>query len=290
MMPENNWYGHTFVLARYCGMRSLTPPIFGSVPHGWRLDYTTTSPGTLSSAPLLVWNDRHAEAATAVGVQHVVKIGAPFVYAAHSLVKEIGPVSPAGRGTLFMPGHSVRQILTNKDHRQLITEVEATEEGPFSVALFYIDLARDEVRHPYEEAGWRVVSFGRRDQDLYLYRIITEMLHHQTLISDDLSTAIWYGAHLGRRVRIVDPGRRDLTKAQASTHALARDLWPRLFDAGAEGEEAIDLADAELGASSMLPASELTNALGWSTWRRPLANTVRLAVDIRHGGGFRRGV
>ena len=33
MMPDNNWYGHRSILARFCNVKDQ--PVFGSLQHGW---------------------------------------------------------------------------------------------------------------------------------------------------------------------------------------------------------------------------------------------------------------
>jgi hypothetical protein len=287
MMPENNWYGHTFVLARYCGLQILNPPIYGSLPHGWRPDYSNPGRLALMSAPLFAWNESQASAATTAGVQHAMRIGAPFIYACRSLLGDAEGDIPAGTGTLCMPQHSVPGWQSTQDHSRFIAEVEATETGPFTVALFYVDMSRSEVVSPYETAGWRVVSFGRRDENLFVYRVITEMVRHRSVVSDQVGTPVWYGAHLGRRVRIVGPPAAHLYIDDAN---VFRDRWPSVFGAGVEGEEARALADLELDGSCILAPDALREALGWSSASRMIAAYgVRWAVDRRHGKEARRG-
>ena len=286
-MPENNWYGHTFVLARYCGLKSLAPPIYGMLPHGWRPDYSPIVRPTFSHAPLLVWNERHAEAASAAGVEHIVRVGAPFVYASHSIAGNFEGTA-SGKGTLCMPLHSVSRRHSIQNHGQLIAEVEESEDGPFAVALFYVDMSRREVTDPYHRAGWRIVSFGRRDDNLFIYRVIAEMVRYRTVVSDHLSTATWYAAHLGKRVRVMGspPAHPDLKESGLS---VMSDRWPDIYGEGLEGEAAQMLANRELGASFALSPADLRNALGWSTWRQGAATTLRLAIDLRHDRAMRRG-
>jgi hypothetical protein len=173
-----------------------------------------------------------------------------------------------------------------QDHSRFIAEVEATETGPFTVALFYVDMSRAEVVSPYEKAGWRIVSFGRRDENMFVYRVITEMVRHRSVVSDQVGTAIWYAAHLGRRVRIVGPPPEHLS---ADPQAI-RARWPSVFGAGVDGDEAMALAELELDGSRLLEPAALRDALGWSSWGRMIgAYGVRWAVDLRHSQEFRRG-
>jgi hypothetical protein len=285
-MPENDWYGHSFVLARYCSMPMLHPPIWGSLHHGWAPTYAFDT-GRLRQLPRLVWNEEQASAARASGHREPTIIGAPFLYAAASIA-ESSPTMPSGAGTLLMPRHSTPGTRITAEHRHLIAEVEATEEPPYTVALYYLELA--EVRRNYEEAGWRLISFGSRDDDLFIYRLIAEMAQQRTVVANGISTALWYGAHLGRRVRVLKtdpdpavPGRTD----DAASNARR---WPTIYAEGIEGGDATALAAVELGASSLLEPDELRAALGWTSYRRLLAVAGRSVVDLRHGRALRRGV
>jgi hypothetical protein len=288
MMPENSWYGHGFVLARYCAMEALRPPIFGSLHHGWAPEYSFEV-GRLRQLPRLVWNEQQAGAARAAGHPKVVVVGAPFVYAAASLGATAPTPAARGEGTLLMPRHSTPGIELAAEHAELIEEVEASEEPPYTVALFYLDLAQAEVRIPYERAGWRITSFGTREEDLFLYRVISEMSRHRTVVANGISTALWYGAQLGRRIRVLatDPDPRVPGRGDDAASNARR--WPGVYGVGVEGPAAEALAAVELGATAQLAPDDLITALGWDRSHRALAAVGRALVDARHGRALRRG-
>lgn len=100
MIPDNDWYGHKYILSLYCG-RPLATAIFGSVMHGWVPELGDAGHRRVTSAPLFVWNEMLEADAVKTGVPNVRAIGAPFLYLAE-LLGQSGP-SPTGRGTLCFP-------------------------------------------------------------------------------------------------------------------------------------------------------------------------------------------
>jgi hypothetical protein len=286
-MPENGWYGHSFSLARYCAMPTLNPPIWGSLHHGWAPEYSFTA-GRLRQLPRLVWNEQQAAAATAAGQPTVAVIGAPFLYAVTSLLGG-SPSTSNGTGTLLMPRHSTSGTRLTREHQDLIAEVGATEEPPYTVALYYLDLEIAEVKSCYQAAGWRIVCFGTRGDHLFLYRVIAEMARHRTVVANGISTALWYGAHLGRRIRVLETAPDPAVPGRSDDAASNARRWPGVYGAGVEGAEAEALAAVELGAAAQLEPDALRAALGWASSRRVVAAAGRLALDARHGRALRRG-
>jgi hypothetical protein len=287
-MPDNDFYGHRTALARYCGLRQSSPAVFGSIRHGWQPDLGEIGERRIPSAPIFVWNRREQDEAARRGIPNVIAIGAPFLYAASTLAAgDGGP--PVGAGTIVFPLHSGGMTHTSQDHGQLIEQVEAEEQGPFTVSVFYQDLHRPEVVEPFRRAGWRRVSFGSRDDPLFLTRLVLELAAHRAVVSDLVSSAVWYGAHLGRRVRLMGPTPQIVRRSGSDPQLERYERWPQLREPGVEGEAATALAAVELGADCMRSPDELAALLGWRSWHRYAAPVVRLAIDARHGNDLRRG-
>jgi hypothetical protein len=285
MMPDNDYYGHRTAMARYCGLKQLSPAVFGSIRHGWQPDLGQIGDRTLTAAPIFVWNEREAAQAAERAIPNVVPIGAPFLYGVAAMAAGAGP--PAGTGTIVFPLHSDGFTEARQDRPHLIGAVEAAEPGPYAVSIYYQDLARPEVVEPFVQAGWRVVSFGSRDDPMFMPRLILELQAHQVVVSDLVCSAIWYGAHLGRRVRVMGPP-PSFSDDRPLIGEL-RDRWPDLYRDGIEGPAAVELAAVELGVPCMRPPDELAELLGWRSWHRYAARLGRLAVDARHGNELRRG-
>ncbi len=288
MMPDNDWYGHRTALARYCGLPQRSPAVFGSIRHGWQPDLGDIGERRIPSAPIFVWNRREADQARDRAIPNVMAIGAPFLYGVANLRSGESP-PPPGAGTIVFPLHSGGLTAVAQDRAGLIAEVERSEPGPHTVSIFYQDLVRPEVVEPFEQAGWRIVSFGTRDDPMFLTRLILELQAHRAVVSDVVSSAVWYGAHLGRRVRVLGP-QPQVTRHDGRTDGTdLTDRWPELYGDGVDGPVAEALAAGELGVDCMRSPDELARLLGWRSWRRYAAPAVRLAVDLRHGNDLRLG-
>jgi len=288
MMPDNDYYGHRTALARYCGLKQLSPAVFGSIRHGWQPDLGDIGERTITAAPIFVWNEREQQQAETRQIPNVVAIGAPFIYGVASL-RAGAERPPAGRGTIVFPKHSDGTVRVTQDCERLVAETERQAEGPFTVSVFYQDLHRPEMVEPFTRAGWRMVTFGSRDEPQFLPRMVLELEAHAAVVSDAVCSALWYGAHLGRRVRVLGapPEVTMLDGHRPDTDLSAR--WPQLYGTGVEGPEAEALAAVELGVGCMREPDELARLLGWRSWRRYAAPLVRLAIDARHGNDLRLG-
>jgi hypothetical protein len=190
------------------------------------------------------------------------------------------------QGTLVMLKHSIIQNLLTTTMDSSSPRPKPARKDHSRSHCFYIDKARRKVREPDERAGWRVVSFGRRDQNIFLVRLIAEMVQHQAVMSNSVTTAIWYAAHLGRRVRVFGSRSEELSDAKFDCDEISPIFRPQVFEDGVQGDVALALADDELGFPSMLSPTALNDVLRLSPWRQPLAGSVRLAI---HGGKWRHG-
>ena len=287
MIPDNDWYGHKYILSLYCG--HLQPPaIFGSLMHGWRSEMDGSGHRRLTSAPLLVWNELLAAEAKQNGVPNTRSIGAPFLY----LIDLLGRGSlrtPPGRGTLCFPYHSAGELRVDRNHRRFVEHVEATETGPFTASLFYQDINRPGFRDPFDEAGWRIVCCGTRDDPLFLFRLYAEILSHEVVLADQLGSSIWYAGALGRRIRIVPATPTMSRSGENEELADFVSTFPMLHGAGLDQRAARDEAYIQLGYSSMLNPTDLSGILGWNSSKRFYASVLGKVIDHRRAPGARGG-
>lgn len=287
MIPDNDWYGHKYILSLYCE-RPRQSAIYGTLMHGWRPEMGGSGHRRLASAPMFVWNEMLAADAARHGIRNTRSIGSPFLYLA-DLLGQGSEYRPCGRGTLCFPYHSADHVLVEQNHQEFIEHVEATEPAPYTASIFYQDFERPGYREAFEYAGWRVVSFGKRNDPLFLFRLHAEILSHEAVIADQLGTSIWYAGALGRRIRVA-PGSPAATR-NGKTEPLL-DLtatFPSLHAEGLDQRGAQDEAYRQLGHVSMLSPSELATALGWQSSKRFFAAAIGRLIDIRCGPGPRAG-
>lgn len=285
MIPDNDWYGHKLAFAHYCGLQR-SRPIFGSLVHGWYPDIVeSVGRRKISSAPLFVWNQRHLKQAAELAIPNVQCVGAPFLYARQNLLGSSAPDVRPGSGTFVLPAHSGESTQHDFAVRRLIDSVEQDFSPPFTISIYYQDFAKPHTDR-FRDAGWRVVSFGSRNEPMFLYRLIFEMSRHKALVADSPQTGVWYGAALGLHVTVVGGAR---WTTGASRNSLPN-RWPEL-DGGIDGEAAMALAAIELGQESMRSPKELASLLGWtSPAKRVLAGGIGRLADYRYGKELRSGL
>lgn len=270
MRPDNGWYGHKFALASYL-QKPTAPPIWGYLQHGWTLRGPGIQGPTVHTDRLrkLVWSRRNLLASRHEGLTNVAAIGAPFLYLRpDALCAEETP-----RGTIVYPFHSWRPgESTIGDHAAFAGELREREGESTTVCLYWLDFKDSAVRQSYAQQGLRVVTHGHRDDPLFLVRQVIELGRHRRVVSNVVSTALWYGAWLGSDIEVYGPHmwlpsdpdplsrRREETKH-----------WPDLFAGPLKGEEARQLAAAELGAEYVRGPEELVDLLGWGPVRRSLS-------------------
>jgi hypothetical protein len=235
--------------------------------------------------PVFFWNQRHLDQANALGIPNVRSIGAPFYYALENLYPAYTPAAVSRSGTLVLPSHSAEETLKAFSVQQMIEFVERNFSAPFTVSVYYQDLATTDL-HPFQEADWRVVSFGSRRNPMFLYQAIAEMSRHSAFVADGPQTGLWYAAALGLQVTVINPqewGANDI-------HAAESDSRWRQLSQGIGGTQAQKLAGQELGHDFVLEPTQLERALGWnSRIKRSGAWALGKAIDLRHGTAIRQG-
>jgi hypothetical protein len=288
MFPTDAYYGHRAILARWCG-RPDGLPIWGHLQHGWNAATgfgTKHVPGLGNTAtldhrlPALVWNDRNERHCREAGIPRVEVLGAPFAY----LDAAMGTAAPrpAGVGTIAYPLHGGHGRVGSRGEAEYVAALREREPGPVTICLYWREAERPEVRRPYEEAGFAVVSHGGREDPLFLHRQREALLAHRRVVTNRVSTALWYGGLLGREIEVYGPhfgSGDDREEAWWDEHQPA--WWPEVLAGPVAGADAVAQAGAELGATRLRDPEELADLLGWSGWRRPLAPAVSLAATAR---------
>lgn len=273
MDSSNHWYGHAHILARYCELASELPPrIDGVLQHGWTFvhgyGYGHQPPPGFTH---FVWSDVCRRRGQAIGWRDYYVIGAPFLYLVE-LEEEPQP-APERTGTIWYPFHGTADYEPLAgDHQRLIDEIREVEDGPVTMTLYYVEYEMPEVRSLYEEAGFRVISHGRRGSKWaggasdFLYRQLRELRRHERVASNRLSTAVFYGIAAGCRPAVYgDPMELVGVKEGFSGEQLLEAWFPELHGTNLDLEECRLRADEELGGAWMLEPAEMRAAFGWST-------------------------
>ena len=198
-------------------------------------------------------------------------IGAPWAY----LLRSSSPARAAAReGTIFYPFHGFEKQLVTGDHRTLADAIRATETGPVTVCLYWLDTADATIRRSYEEPGSGSSATGtgatvRKPGDgEFLDRQLAELRRHRRVASNRLSTALLYGASAGcehRRVRRPEMTIED-EPAIYGGNARIRRLWPEMHQEFVPADEARAFAAGELGLGHVVSPAELAEICGWTEY------------------------
>lgn len=270
MHHANYYYGHAHVLAEYCGLPDpMHPPrMRGYLQHGWNIG-DGMAPGVplVSGSRLLVWSEQTRRRAHSQGRRNVLAVGAPFAY-----LMTMRPETGVEReGTIFYPFHGWEGQQVLGDHQRLIDEVRDTEDGPVTVCLYWNEHRVRAVRRLYERAGFRVICHGyrgfwwRNTDRGFLDRQLAELRRHRRVVSNRLSSAIWYGLLAGCDAAVYgDPMVLEDGDMTFGGEPRLRRQWPEVYGHRTDREAAYASARRELGADLLACPAELRAYLGWS--------------------------
>lgn len=271
---QNHYYGHSSVLANYCGLSEIRH-IPGLLQHGWtvkspvlaqfadfndrgtnrkRLIWTSASRGFDVDAPENRFPD---------GSSMVTAVGAPFLYlldaarAANALPERTG-------GTIVLPVHGTALVKVNGDHSGFAQEV-LRREGPSAVCLHIEDLEHPEIYRAWTDAGHEIISAGERRDPQFLGRILGMVGSAGKVVSNRMSTALLYAAAAGADVEIYGPDFQLGPNAEADPGLRMRELWPEFYEPSPDTAELKRIAGLELGVQDMKSPDELKSLLGWNS-------------------------
>ncbi|MBB5872756.1 hypothetical protein F4553_006190 [Allocatelliglobosispora scoriae] len=270
MHHANHYYGHSHVLARYCGLDDRDPPrIHGYLQHGWNIgDGMAADHEFVAGIPLLLWSERTRRRAWSLGRRHTHVVGSPWAYLLE-MEPDLGAAEQR-EGTIWYPFHGWEGQHVLGDHNRLIDEIKQTEPGPVTVCLYWQEFRSGSTRKRYERAGFRVICHGFRGgwwenlEPRFLYRQLEEQRKHLRVASNRLSSAVIYGALAGCEPAVYgDPMLLERENPTFGGQPRIRRQWPELHGAQVDPVVAREIAVAELGADRLLPPAELRHVLGW---------------------------
>lgn len=270
MEDSNHWYGHTRILADYCGMPAGVPPrVWAALQHGWNIEHGFgNNHWPYPGFPRLVWSDVAVRRGQSRGWREYVVIGAPWNY----LLQQYDPPPDASErsGTIFYPFHTWEYGVIEGEHADLIEEIKATEDGPVTACLYWIEFEDEGVRRVYEEAGFRVICHGTRGATRhtantgFLHSQYAELTQHRRVISNRLTTAVLYGISAGCEAGVYgDPMVYSENSDLQDSLSLVERMYPEMHAARIDAEVARDFARTELGLDRMAAPAELRELLGW---------------------------
>lgn len=266
MHHHNHYYGHAHILARYCDLPHVHPPrIRGYLQHGWNIgDGWNPQHEFFDGAWRWTWSDAPRRRGHILGRRNYHAIGAPWLYLLEQ-EPDLGVVPDEEReGTLWFLFHGWEGGKIEGDHKRLIDEIRETEPGPVTFSLYYTEYERPEIRRAYMDAGFEVVSFGKRGFSYegtdrqFLYKQVKALRKHKRVAANRLATAVFYGASVGCDVAVYgDPMAMNGEDPLFGGNARVGRLWPELHGKDLDQSVVRSIVDDELGVPWMMPANEL---------------------------------
>lgn len=266
---QNHFYGHAAILAAAAG-QSRVRHLPGLLQHGWPAASPVASMfhdfpkiGTpASKRTLWVWSHESRAWDPAAERHHTVPIGAPFLYLLR--MRRAAPGLDSGQARpLIAPQHTtfLRGAVSN------VADLAASYRerfGPSTVCLHGDDVVVASTVAAWRQAGHEVVTAGNRFDPQGLNRQLTGLLAASRLVTDRLSTFVFYALAAGIPVTIT--GQTTLLEGDSAVSVDSlRERWPEIHDESVPLAEQRALALSELGEASMLDSSDLVAALGWDS-------------------------
>jgi len=263
MDHRNHWYGHTRILARYCGLDQEPPPrVAGHIQHGWTFVHGFGNghrPG--NGIGKFVWSDACRRRGWSRGWRDFYVLGAPWAY-----LLTMEPEQSAEReGTLWYPFHGWDTNDLQGDHARLIAQIREVEPGPVTVCLYWLEYRSRRIRRTYESAGFRVICHGHRDENSgFLTGQLRELRRHRRVASNRLTTAIFYGVSAGCEPAVYgDPMLMDGVDPNYEGKGRVPRLLPELHGTGIDLGTAREITAIELGLDHIAPPEEIREVFRW---------------------------
>lgn len=270
MHHANHYYGHSHVLARYCGLDERDPPrIHGYLQHGWNIgDGLALDHEFVAGTPVFLWSERTRRRSWSLGRRQTYVVGSPWAYLLR-MEPDLGAVEQR-EGTIWYPFHGWEGQHVVGDHDRLIAEIKQTEPGPVTICLYWQEYQSRRLRQRYERAGFRVITHGYRGgwwenlDPRFLYRQLEEQRRHLRVASNRLSSAVFYGTLAGCEPAVYgDPMQLERENMTFGGQARLRRQWPELHGEQVDLPVARQIVVAELGADRLVPPAEMRLLFRW---------------------------
>ena len=299
---ENFVYGHQEILLKYCGLE-LSSQIIGVLQHGAAIPNfleDIASPRFLGGrrTKYWAWSKTTQKNAKANGFDHVVPIGAPWLYLRKALNSKNPDQNSMSESVLVMPSHSTGNAVNvtsfdikcerAKSFREVVGDRKAT------VCLHATDFCDPETRRSFQKYDFTVECIGSSSLSPAwspagnrigtLKTLLDIMSSHTHYVSDGFGTSLIYALNLEMKVAVF-PDLKDFLVLNAKSNGkeevysgirqmedqfLPR-YMPLLLNNFIDGAIYRNLTDDMLGADSVLSKEELRDTLEYRKNVYPLS-------------------
>ena len=269
MFADNDYYGHRFILSKYCKVKNKN--CFATIQHGILTPPQEKNLGKRKFifSPFLCWNKRVFKKAKLKKIPGVIPIGSPFIY----LNKILENTEKKTKGTIVFPSKSSSSFDRNIDNEALIYETEKRFAGPYSICVYYLDLNKDWSK--FKKRGWRVFSCGNKESKNFLFILHKNLSKHKNVVCTSINTATFYSMYLKKNFKlIINSTNKRKNKSlvnlslkdqyiQRSTRSYYEKKYPGFCSNSLSIEKRYEIAKKELGHEFLMEKEDLIKLLGW---------------------------
>lgn len=304
MYLDNNWYGHRYILSKYCEVKKI--PTFATIQHGWISNQESQKfpigDRKIKSAPYLSWNENVKINAKKHGVENVIPIGAPFLYL-HNYLKKKKFNKTKTKGTILFPSHSIKKMsnhgkfIQKIDKENLTKFIEKKFPAPYTVCLFYTDYTSQNINF-YKNKGWRIVCCGKRSDDTFLENLYKFLKLHKNIVCTDFTSALLYAMFLKKNCTLIKElvVNKKKVKVQKKDYSkrIGKDVeegiiqefksrFPKLFNSSINNKSSYEFAKKELGFNFFKSKTKLKKLMGWDNQiKSMIARLISLLISMKY--------
>lgn len=221
-----------------------------------------------SRRKLLVWSHESRAWDPAAERHRTVPIGAPFLYLMR--LRADDQASEGERRPLIAPQHTtlLRGAVSGVEE---LAGYYHEKFGPSTVCLHGDDLKEPTTVAAWRSAGHDVVTAGGRFDPRGLSRQLTGLRSASCLVTDRLSTFVFYALAAGVPVTI-EGATTVLEGDTSATVDSLKERWPEIHDPDTALSTKQEIALRELGAQHLLDQTELASTIGWGSFSATAAS------------------
>lgn len=260
MYTDNIWYGHRWILSKYCGLEDQK--IFGSIQHGilTNLSFKSFKVKNFSFIPYYTWNKNYHHVLKQKNYKPIA-IGSPFIYLTKIYTKILSK-KRIKKGTLVFPRKSTYEIERKTDYKKLINLIENKFQPPYTVCIYHADLNSN--LNIFKEKKWKIITLGKRSSKNFLVNFIKEVINYKKIICCQLSSHFFYLCYLNIKPHLVDkesyiqfPKKDMLQKNYLSYKKYLNSKYPGILNNQISKKKLKYIANKELGMENILTKKKL---------------------------------
>lgn len=200
MFIDNNWYGNSFILAKYC--KRPETKIFGSLQHGLLLvsaykffnKKSKLGIRRFQSVPWFVWNSKIYNECNSNNIRNVIPIGSTFIYLDKLLKNKI---YSKPKGTIVIPRKSDSERNYKINYPAMIKFLKQKKhKKPYKILVGnkdYLNLKNLKIKDV------KFITCGKRVNKYFTFKIYKFIKESTELVSFYPGTPILYSSFLKKK-------------------------------------------------------------------------------------------